>query len=481
MRAEKTSHQPTPPPPQASPNGDGHGARPAGGHGHGHDEPQVAMDLPPVSRGALVVTVIATVVLFAALFVVGFLPHKKRLDQADADAAEAAGSKPVVNVTVAHPMSADPELVLPGNVRALQEADLFPRTNGYVTEVLVDIGDHVRGPRPSGKWYLPDQPGQPLARISAPEVDAELEQARATLEQAKVVVGRAINENNFATDTYSRYQGLSQTGGVTQQQLDEKRSAYNISISSLKAAKANVLAAEAAVRRSEELKRFQSIRAPFDGEVTVRNFDVGTRVSATEGGAGRAIFQVQQTDVLRVYVNVPQGYTGSVTTGQEAVVTVNRTDGPPVRKTGKVSRTAGSLDQTSRTMLVEVQVPNDDRQMRPGETGDVRFKLPRDRQPLVVPTSAFMFGAGGMRVAVVDGANRVAIRKVTLGRDFGSEAEISEGVKPGERVVTNPGERLADGVEVQVAAKKGGEPEPAKPAGGAAPQPRPATQQASAK
>jgi len=478
MRAENTTsqHHPTPPPVPAQGNGDG---RAPGGHGH--DEPQVAVDLPPASAAAIVVVAIATVVLFAALFAIGFLPHKGRMDTASADAAEAAGSKPVVNVAVARPRSAEPELLLPGDVKAAQAAALFPRTNGYVTELLVDIGDRVRGPRPSGKWYLPDEPGQPLARISAPEVDAELEQAEASLEQARVVVGRATNENRLNTDTYARYQGLAQTGGVTQQQLDERRSAFNISVSNLKAAKANVLAAEATVRRNRELKSFQTIRAPFDGVVTARTFDVGTRVSATDGAAGRELFQVQQVDVLRVFVSVPQGYAASIAKDMVAEVTVNRTDGPPLRAAGKVVRTAEAIDPQTRTLLVEVRVENGAGQIRPGMSADVRFKLPRDRQPLVVPTSAFVFGAEGMRVAVVDDANRVSFRKVTVGRDFGTEAEVSEGMKPGERVVTNPGDRLADGVEVRVAGgNKPGQQDPARPAGGPAPQAKPTTQQAAA-
>ncbi|QOV87675.1 efflux RND transporter periplasmic adaptor subunit [Humisphaera borealis] len=435
----------------------------------GHAEPEAAIELPPVSRSAIVITVVLIVALFATLFVIGFVPHKKKMAQAGEDANELASAKPIVNVTVPRALSKDPILLLPGDVRAMQSTALYPRTNGYVTELLVDIGDRVRGPQPA-KDDQPAKPGQPLARITAPEVDAELEQAKATLEQAKVVVGRATNEFNFNQATYERYQGLAKTGGVTQQQLDERRSAFNIANSNLKAANANVLAAEASVKRYTQLQSFQTIYAPFDGVITSRNFDVGTRVSESDTGAGRELFQVQQTDTLRVFANVPQSYVTSLNREEEAELTVRTQGGPPIRVKGKIARTAESLDAQTRTLRVELHMSNAGGKLLPGMFGDVRFKLAREGQPMVIPTSALVYGADGLRVAVVDGQNRVQLRKVTLGRDFGVEAEVAEGVKAGERVVTNPGDRIVDGVEVQIAG--GGA---AKPPVAEAPPPVPAT------
>lgn len=456
MRADQSSGSIAP-----SGNGKPAESKSASASDLGHAEPEVAIDLPPVSRTAIVVIVVVIVALFAGLFVIGFVPHRKEMVQADEDAKELAGSKPVVNVALPRPLSKDPELLLPGDVRAMQATALYPRTDGYVAELLVDIGDRVKGPQPA-KDGQPAQPGQPLARISAPEVDAELEQAKASLEQAKVVVGRANNEFNFNQATYERYQGLAKTGGVTQQQLDERRSAFNIANSNLKAANANVLAAEASVKRYTQLQSFQTIYAPFDGVITARNFDVGTRVSESDTGAGRELFQVQQTDTLRVFVNVPQSYVTSINRDEEAELTVRTQGGPPIRVKGKIARTAESLDPETRTLRAELHMPNADGRLLPGMFGDVRFKLTRERQPMVIPTSALVFGADGLRVAVIDAQNKAQLRKVTLGRDFGVEAEVAEGVAAGERVVTNPGDRLVDGVEVQVSG--GGAPPPAKPA-----------------
>jgi len=466
MRAESTTDVQTLP--ASSSNGDSMRQDDAAPR---HVPEEVVFDLPPMSGWAVAVLGVVVLLLFAGLFVLGFVPHTRQMEQARADAAEAAGSKPLVNVVLPRPRSKDPELLLPGDVRAMQATALYPRTNGYVTELLVDIGDKVQGPRPARDGE-PATPGQPLARISAPEVDAELEQAKASLEQAKVVVGRANNEFTFNQATYERYQGLAKTGGVTQQQLDERRSAFNIANSNLKAANASVLAAEASVKRFTELQSFQTIYAPFDGVVTARNFDVGTRVSTNDSG-GRELFQVQQTNTLRVFVNVPQGYVASIGKDQEGELTVRSQDGPPLRVTGKVIRTAEALDPQTRTLRVEVHVPNEKGQLLPGMYGEVRFKIQSDRQPLVIPTSALMYGSQGLRVAVVDVSNKVQLRAVTLGRDYGTEAEVGEGVAAGERIVANPGDRLVDGVEVEIAPTKQ-PPAPAKPAAVERPATKPA-------
>jgi multidrug efflux pump subunit AcrA (membrane-fusion protein) len=234
------------------------------------DEHVAAVDLPPVSGRAVVLIVAVVLVLFAALFLLGWMPHSRRQAEARADAAEAADARPVVNVTRPKSSDAAQELVLPGDVRADQSTAVFARTSGYLKPLPegIDIGARVKA-------------GHVIAEISAPEVDAELEQAKATLEQANVTVGRATNEFNFNKATFERYQGLSQTGGVTAQQLDERRSQLNIATSSLKAAQANVSAATAAVKKLAELQGFQKVVAPFDGTITTRNYDAGALVSAT--------------------------------------------------------------------------------------------------------------------------------------------------------------------------------------------------------
>jgi RND family efflux transporter MFP subunit len=256
---------------------------------------------------------------------------------------------------------------------------------------------------------------------------------------------------------------------VTQQQLDEKRAAYNIATSSLKAAQASVLAATAAVKRLTEMQAFQKVTAPFDGVITARNYDAGALISVANTGAGKELFRLDQTDTLRVYVSVPQGYATDVKPEQEAELLVRNYPGQAFK--GKVARTAGAIDQATRTLRVEVDIPNGEHKLFPGMYGQIRFKIPRTRPALLLPTSAFVFGTDGMRVTVLEG-DKVHYRSVVVGRDFGSEAEVASGVSPDEQVVTNPGEHLADGMEVAVAKPKGkpaegvkaeGKPAPASP------------------
>ncbi len=398
-------------------------------------EEQVQMDLPPVSNLAALAIGITLVVLFGAIFLIGWIPHNRRLNEAQREAVEVIDSKPIVDA--AYPKVSDPtvDLILPADVQAYQSTALFARANGYLKQLPpgIDIGVRVKQ-------------GQVLAEISAPEVDAELEQAKASLEQANVVVGRANNEHTFANDTYNRYKGLASTGGVTQQQLDEKRSAFNISLSSLKAAQASVWAATAAVKRLTELQGFQKVLAPFDGTITARTYDSGALISSTTGSNVKELFHLSENDKLRVYVNVPQTYSTQVKVGQDAQLFVRNYPGKPL--IGKVARTSEAIDPASRTLRVEVDISNDEHKLFPGMWGQVRFKIRQENPPVLVPTSALVFGGEGMKVAVVGPGNKVKFHKVIVGRDFGAEAEVASGLKADEPVVANPGERLADGVEV---------------------------------
>jgi RND family efflux transporter MFP subunit len=412
--------------------------------GHGGDaHDRIPVDLPEVSRGAAVVIGVVALVLLGALFLIGFIPHNKRQGEARRDADEAASVKPVVDVM--QPKRSEPviNLVLPADVQAFQTTSIFARTNGYLKPLPpgIDIGAKVKA-------------GQLLAEISAPEVDAELEQAKASLQQANVNVGRSTNEFNLRKSTFDRYTGLSQTGGITAQQLDEKKADFNIAQSSLKAAQASVAAAEASVKRLTETQGFQKVVAPFDGVITARNYDAGALISASTSGAaaGKELFRLAQSDTLRVFANVPQTYATEVKPDQEADLLVRNFPGKPF--TGKLTRTSGAIDPATRTLRVEVDLPNAKQELYPGMWGQVRFKINQARPPVVVPTSAFVIGADGVKVAVVDAADKIHLKKVTIGRDFGADAEVVDGLTGEERVVTNPGERLAEGVEVKVVAPK---------------------------
>lgn len=443
MQAEERTHASNPA--EGPSNGQSTGS-PSNGRRGGHEEEHsVEMDLPEVSKKAVVIIAAVVVVLFAALFFIGWLPHRHRMDEAKNEAKQAVESKPVVNVAAPKRSTPTVDLILPADVQAFQSTAIYARTNGYLQPLSqgIDIGAEVKA-------------GQLLAQISAPEVDAEIEQADAALQQANVITGRANNEYAFAKATYDRYSGLAQSGGVTQQQLDEKRSAFNIANSSLKAAQANVAAAQASLKRLTELQGFQKIVAPFDGVITARNYDAGALIATTNTGAGRELFRIAETDRLRVFLNVPQTYATEVKAGQDADLLVRNYPGVPF--TGKVARSTGVIDPATRTMRVEVDIPNAEHKLFPGMWGQLRFKIGQEKPPMVVPTGALVFGPGGSSVALVDAGAKVRFVNVIVGRDFGSEAEVTSGLNGDERVVTNPSDRLADGVEVKVAA--------AKPAGG---------------
>jgi RND family efflux transporter MFP subunit len=446
---------------QASPNG-GHGsngqpttppladeqAPPRGGQtGHGGDEHVVPDDLPPVSRGATVLIGVVVLALFGGLFLLGWIPHRHKQAEAAKDAHEAVEAKPVVDVATPSRSDATIELNLPANVEAYQRTSMYARTSGYLKPLSegIDIGADVKK-------------GQLLAEIAAPEVDAQLEEAKAALLQAQVTVERANKENAFAKGTYDRYIGLSKTGGVTGQQLEEKRVALSISESSKKNADASVAVADAAIKRLTATQQFQQIVAPFDGVITARNFDAGALISATNA---RELFRVEQIDRLRVFVNVPQTYAMQVRNRQEAELFVRDVPGMADKPfKGTVARSAEAIDPSTRTMRVEIDVPNPDRTLKSGTYGQVKFKIRLDQPPMVVPTSALVFGQKGMTVALVEAGEKVRFQEVRVGRDFGAEAEVT-GLTGAERVVTNPGDRLADGVEVALHKKAG------KPAGGA--------------
>lgn len=403
-------------------------------HDHGHADHPIPQDLPRIGWGAVLLVLLVVAGLFAGLFFLGWAPHQKREAELMQDAAEARESKPVVEVSLPKHSEATTDLVLPGSVESFQSTSIYTRANGYLKNILVDIGDHVKA-------------GQLLAEIDSPEVDAQLQEAKAQLQQANVTVGRATNEYNFNKDTFERYQGLAKTGGITKQQLDEKRAAFNIATSSLAAAKATVNAAQASVEKYTQMQGFEKVLAPFDGTITARNYDKGALLSPAATGPGKELFQIDQTNVLRVFVKVPQTYVTSMKAGQDAELLVRNYPARPFK--GTVVRSAGALDPTTRTLRFEVDFPNDDHALFPGMYGQVRFHVHQDHPTLIVPTSALLFQADGLKVAVVDDG-KIRYHHVTVGRDFGAEAEVAAGLSGDEQVVTNPGGRLVEGAEVTV-------------------------------
>jgi len=332
------------------------------------------------------------------------------------DADPARGENPIVTVVVAEPRTVATDLDLPAALQAFQDTPIYARTTGYIQKWLADIGERVKS-------------GQTLAVIDGPDLDQELNQARANMGQAKANL-------EIARISAVRWKELGAQHAVAQQDVDQKTADYA-------AREADVSAAQANVDRLTQLKEYQNVTAPYDGVVTARNAQVGALITA---GSGAEIYHVAQTDILRIYVSVPQRYVRSISPGLSVNVLIPEFPAETFR--GKVVRFAGALDSASRTLLTEVQIPNQDGKLFPGMFGQVRFRL-KDLEPaIMLPSDAAIIRSEGTLVATVDAGNRIHLARVRLGRDFGSEIEILGGIEPGTRVVTNPRDSLTDGLLV---------------------------------
>jgi len=314
-------------------------------------------------------------------------------------------------------------LTLPGTLQGYVQSPLSARASGYLKLWTKDIGSRV-------------EKGDLLAEIETPEIDQQLSQAVAAREQAAAAM-------ELARSTQSRWEALRQKDVVSQQDLDEKRGAAA-------QARANFAAAQANEQRLRQLESFKRIVAPFAGVITRRNVDVGDLIDA---GSGRPLFVLSQTDPLRVYLSVPQSYAQRIKPGQHVVVTQSELAGQNFK--GVIARTAASIDLATRTMQVEISLPNADKQLLPGAYVQVDLQLPPG-DTLVLPANALMFRKEGALVAVVDDAGKVSLRKVTVGRNYGQTVEIPQGVAATDRVVLNPADSLANGDVVTVAAAGAG-------------------------
>jgi RND family efflux transporter MFP subunit len=307
-------------------------------------------------------------------------------------------------------------LTLPGTLLGVIESTVYARTNGYVLRWVKDIGASVKR-------------GDLLAEISAPEVDQELSQAVATRVQAAASA-------DLAKSTAERWKSLRAKDAVTQQDLDERVSAYN-------QAQATLAAAQANVARLRNLTGFNQVVAPFDGVVTRRSIDVGDLVNAGNGGAGQALFSVAQVDPLRLYIYVPQIYASQVKVGDAVTVTLAERAGREYR--GKVARTARAIDTATRTMQVEIQIPNPDGELIAGSYVQATLPVKADVKALIVPTNVLLFRPEGTRVGVVAPSGKVRLVTVKLGTDFGDRVEILGGLDATDQVILNPADSLADG------------------------------------
>lgn len=369
-------------------------------------------------RGA---TILAAVVLLAGVVAAiwGISGRARAMTELTRETHEMS----VVTVAVTRPASgaAGEDVTLPGNVQAFTDAAIFARTTGYLKRRLADIGSHVRS-------------GQVLAEIDTPEIDQQLLQARADLATAQA------NER-LAKTTADRYEDLIKSDSVSRQDYDNAIGTYE-------AKKAAVQSSEANVKRLEELQRFKTIYAPFDGVITARNIDIGALIAS--GETAKELFHIASMDKVRVYVNVPQLYSRAAQPGLSAEIHIRELPG---RKfTGEIARTAHTIDPNSRTLLVEIDMNNPTGELMPGSYAEVHLELPTAATALRLPVNTLIFRSEGLRVAVVKN-DRVHLQAVSMGRDFGTSVEVLSGVTADDRVVLNPPDSLEEGQTVQVAAK----------------------------
>jgi RND family efflux transporter MFP subunit len=324
------------------------------------------------------------------------------------------------------------ELVLPGSVQAYIEAPIYARTNGYLKDWQTDIGTQVTK-------------GQLLGEIETPEVDKQLNQAQADLATARA------NEA-LSNSTNERWRGLLATESVSKQDADEKAG-------DAAAKKAAADSAAANVARLQELESFKRVVAPFNGVITARNTDIGALINAGQS-AGTELFRIADMHKLRVYVQVPEAYAAATRPGLEAELRF--AEQPQKVFEAKTVRTSNALDPALRTLQVELELDNENREVFPGAYADVHFKLPASAQSLRLPANTVLFRAAGLQVATVDGQKRVKLKSIVQGRDFGNTIEVLSGLGPDDVVILNPSDSLTDGVPVRVAAPPAA---PAKDAG----------------
>jgi len=343
---------------------------------------------------------------------------------------------PSVRVATVRASPGNIVVTLPATTAAFADANIYARATGYIEKRNVDIGDHVKA-------------GGLLAELAVPELDHQISQNEATLVQLRETLQQAQANLELAQVTWNRDRPLVGQGWVTQQQGTIDIQTVKAREAAVRLAQANVIAQEALLKVLHQNRDYALVIAPFDGVITRRNVDVGSLVQGNATG-GTFMFTMMQSQVIRVWVYVPQDSAFGLGPGAEAVVRVPEIPGRTFP--GKVTRIAEALETGTRTLLTEIDIPNADAELQPGTYCIVELNIPRKTPSLLVPADATIFNQNGVQVAVVEGGT-ARIRKVSVTRDLGTQVEVDDGVKQGDLVIINPPITLSEGSKVRARAE----------------------------
>jgi RND family efflux transporter MFP subunit len=372
----------------------------------------------PAGVRVLVIIVIVLIAIGIVYRLIGHFADEHHLEQ-----VTTANAIPSVKVTHPAITGVSSELQLPGNTQAFDDTPIYARTSGYLKKWFVDLGQHVTQ-------------GQLMATIETPELDEQLQVARADLKSSQA-------DLNLANTTSDRYQNLLKSDSVSKQETD-------VAVSGATAKRAAVEAAQANVRRLEQLQSFEKIYAPYSGIVTQRNTDIGDLInsgSSTTSSTAKELFHIASVNQLRVFVAVPEVYAPDIHNGDVATLTLDEYPGQSF--TGTVSRNSGAIDSSSRTLNVEVDVNNHDGKLLPGAYVFVHFQIPVQSRMLSVPSNTLIFRAQGLQVAMVHDGH-VHLQRVTIGKDNGNSVEISTGLNPNDEIILDPSDSIAEGQSVNI-------------------------------
>jgi membrane fusion protein, multidrug efflux system len=414
----------------------GPGGEPTSAQGASDPQGDLGFDLPApavVSRSRAMLFGIGAIAVLGGAFGFGYLPRVA--DRTALVESSQTGGDALLRVEAVTPKegSSDRAISLPGSVQPLEETVIYARASGYVHKWYVDIGDKVQG-------------GQLLAELDTPELDQELDQARAQLNQAEASLVQSKANRELSQANLTRYKQLAPSGVVSMAELDQRQAMAQVDEASVSVAQANIAAQQANIRRLVQLKSFARVTAPFGGTVTVRTIEVGSLVSA---GNGQPMYKVAAMDPARIFAQVPQDVAPGVRAGVAATVTVREYPGRTF--TGTVARAAGELDPSTRTMNTEIRVPNPDGLLIAGMYAQAAFTLPSPHRVFEIPSTAVASDAHGSRVAVIDDASQIKMVPIVIERDTGPTVEVASGLTGAERIAKLASAQFVDGLRVDVA------------------------------